>query len=127
MGLHTWFVKSKAAYLEQEELYERLENDYTGEFSYDLNVEIDKIEKENETEYHDLFRTGKRNLDGTYTSDTLSSLSETLEWISAPENHVTFRCTVFDTQLQELKYQEEALEKLQEFWEKYPEGLIYFG
>ena len=126
MGQHTWFVKSKAAYLEQEELYERLENDYTGEFSYDLNVDINKIEKENNAEYHDLFRTSKRNLDGTYTSDTLSSLAETLEWISNPENHVTFRRTVFDTQLVELKYQEEALEKLKEFWEKYPEGLIYF-
>lgn len=127
MGQHTWFVKNKAAYLEQEELYERLENDYTGEFSYDLNVEINKLEKENKTEYHDLFRTGKRNSDGTYTSDTLSSLAETLEWISNPENLVTFRRTVFDTQMQELKYQEEALIKLLEFWEKYPKGLIYFG
>ena len=126
MGQHTWFVKSKAAYLEQEELYERLENDYTGEFSYDLYVDINRIEKENNAEYHDLFRTGKRNSDGTYTSDTLSSLAETLDWINDPENLVTFRRTVFDTQLQKLKYQEEALEKLQEFWEKYPDGLIYF-
>ena len=127
MGLHTWFVKSKAAYLEQEELYEKLDNDYTGEFSYDLNVEINRIEKGNNAEYYDLFRTSKRNEDGTYTSDILSSLAETLEWISDPENLVTFRRTVFDTQLQELKYHEEALEKLKEFWEKYPDGLIYFG
>lgn len=127
MGLHTWFVKSKAAYLEQEELYEKLDNDYTGEFSYDLNVEINRIEKGNNAEYHDLFRTSKRNEDGTYTSDILSSLSETLVYILNPENNVSFKHTVFDTQLQELKYQEEALEKLQEFWEKYPDGLIYFG
>lgn len=127
MGQHTWFVKNKAAYLEQEELYERLENDYTGEFSYDLNVEINKLEKENKTEYHDLFRTGKRNSDGTYTSDTLSSLADTLEWISNPDNHVTFRHTVFDTDTQETKYYEKAMVKLREFWEKYPKGLIYFG
>ena len=127
MGLHTWFVKSKAAYLEQEELYERLENDYTGEFSYDLYFDINKIEKENNAEYHDLFRTGKRNPDGTYTSDTLSSLTETLEWISNPENHVSFKNTVFDTDEQEAEYRENAIIKLKEFWEKYPEGLIYFG
>lgn len=122
MGLHTWFVKSKATYLELEELYEKLDNDYTGEFSYNLNVEMNKLEKENETEYHDLFRTGVRN-----EEKILSSLSETLVYILNPENNVSFKHTVFDTQLQELKYQEEALEKLQEFWEKYPEGLIYFG
>jgi hypothetical protein len=126
MGQHTWFVKSKAIYLELEELYNKLEADYTGEFSYDLQVEIDKLEKENKTEYHDLFRTGERSKDGTYTDVTLDSLVETLKYLLDPENKVSFKRTVFDTQLQELKYQDEALEKLQEFWEKYPNGLIYF-
>lgn len=127
MGQHTWFVKSKAVYLELEELYKKLENDYTGEFSYDLQIDIDKLDKENGTEYHDLFRTSKRNPDGTYTGDTLNSLAETLEWITNPENLVTFRHTVFDTDAQETKYREKAMVKLQEFWEEYPEGLIYFG
>lgn len=127
MGQHTWFVKSKAIYLELEELYNKLEADYTGEFSYDLQVEIDKLEEENKTEYHDLFRTGKRSGDGTYTDVTLDSLVETLKYLLDPENKVSFKRTVFDTKKVELKYQDEALEKLQEFWKKYPEGLIYFG
>lgn len=127
MGLHTWFVKSKATYLELEELYEKLENDYTGEFSYGLQFDINVLEKENETEYHDLFRTNKRNPNGTYTSDTLSSLAETLEWIVNPENPVSFKNTVFDADEQEAEYRENAIIKLKEFWEKYPEGLIYFG
>lgn len=127
MGQHTWFVKSKVVYLEQEELYKKLEADYTGEFSYDLQVEINKLEKENKTEYHDLFRTGKRNEDGTYTDVTLGSLVETLKYLLDPDNKVSFKRTLFDTKEVELKYQDEALEKLQEFWEKYPDGLIYFG
>jgi len=122
MGLHTWFVKSKAVYLEQEELYKKLENDtFDNLESYTLGSEVDKLNKSNKAEYHDLFRTGVRN-----EEKILSSLSETLVYILNPENNVSFKHTVFDTQLQELKYQEEALEKLQEFWEKYPEGLIYF-
>ena len=127
MGQHTWFVKSKTIYLELEELYNKLEADYTGEFSYDLQVEINKLEEENKTDYHDLFRTGKRSDDGTYTDVTLDSLVETLKYLLDPENKISFKRTVFDTKKVELKYQDEALEKLQEFWKKYPEGLIYFG
>lgn len=127
MGQHTWFVKSKAVYLEIGELYKQLEEDYTGEFSYNLQVEIDKLEEENKTEYHDLFRTGRRNEDGTYIDVTLDSLVETLKYLLDPENKVSFKRTIFDTKEVELKYQDEALEKLQEFWKKYPEGLIYFG
>ena len=127
MGQHTWFVKSKTIYLELEELYKKLEADYTGEFSYDLQVEINKLEEENKTDYHDLFRTGKRSDDGTYTDVTLDSLVETLKYLLDPENKISFKRTVFDTKKVELKYQDEALEKLQEFWKKYPEGLIYFG
>jgi len=122
MGQHTWFVKSKAVYLEQEELYKKLENDtFDNLESYTLGSEVDKLDKSNKAEYRDLFRTGVRN-----EEKILSSLSETLVYILNPENNVSFKHTVFDTQLQELKYQEEALEKLQEFWEKYPDGLIYF-
>jgi hypothetical protein len=40
---------------------------------YQINYEINEIEKSNHTEYHDLFRAGKRNEDGTYTDDVIYS------------------------------------------------------
>jgi hypothetical protein len=57
-------------------------------------------------EFHDVFRTG-------YSENLLFSLQESLDYINNPENN----CTVF----------ENTTEKLIEFWNKYPEGAIYFG
>ena len=133
MGQHTWFLKSKELYLKQNELYEKLDSFEDGETYLDdlellqLNTEIDEIDKHNDTEYHDLFRTRKRNEDNTYTDDVIFSRNECFEWIDKQENLVSFKNTVFETDEQEKINREYSIKKLNEFWNKYPDGVIYFG
>jgi uncharacterized Zn finger protein len=133
MGQHTWFLKDKELYLQQNELYKKLdsfENDeiYLDDLElYQLNSEIDQIDKENKADYHGLFRTSKRNVDGTYTDDVIFSSKECFEWIDKPENLVSFKNTVFETDEQERVNREYSINKLNEFWDKYPNGVIYFG
>ena len=133
MGQHTWFAKDKELYIKQNELYDKLDSFEEGDIYlddmeiYQINHQIDEIEKENKAEFHDLFRTNKRNPDGTYTDDVILSRKECFEWISKPENRVSFKSTVFDSEEQEEINREYSINKLNEFWEKYPDGVIYFG
>lgn len=133
MGQHTWFLKSKELYLKQNELYDKLDKFENDEIHLDdlellqINTEIDEIDKQNDAEYHDLFRTGKRNEDDTYTDDVIFSRKECFEWINKPENFVFFKTTIFDTDEQEKINREYSINKLNEFWNKYPDGVIYFG
>ena len=60
-----------------------------------------------ETGFHDIFRKYG------YPEDKLFSLQETLNYINNPENG----CTVY----------EHTIERLKEFWNKYPDGMIDFG
>lgn len=133
MGQHTWFLKSKELYLKQNKLYDKLDKFEKNEIYLDdlellqINTEIDEIDEQNDAEYHDLFRTGKRNEDGTYTDNVIFSKKECFEWIYKPENCVSFKNTVFDTDEQEKINREYSINKLNEFWDKYPDGVIYFG
>ena len=133
MGQHTWFLKDKELYLKQNELYKKLDSFENYEIYlddlelYQLNSEIEDIDKENKADYHDLFRTSKRNVDGTYTDDVIFSSKECFEWIDKPENLVSFKNTVFETDEQEKVNREYSINKLNEFWDKYPNGVIYFG
>ena len=133
MGQHTWFLKDKELYLKQNELYKKLDSFENYEIYlddlelYQLNSEIEDIDKENKADYHDLFRTSKRNVDGTYTDDVIFSSKECFEWIDKPENLVSFKNTVFETDEQERVNREYSINKLNEFWDKYPNGVIYFG
>lgn len=60
-----------------------------------------------ETGFHDTFRKYG------YPEDRLFSLQETLDYINNPEND----CTIY----------ENTIERLKEFWNKYPDGMITFG
>jgi len=75
-----------------------------------------KISVETETDYYDVFRTSKRNEDGSYTDDKITSKEECFEWINEPNNKVFFPYG-----------KERAIEQLNEFWDEYPDGIIYFG
>ena len=133
MGQHTWFLKSKELYLKQNELYDKLDKFENNEIYLDdlellqINTEIDEIDEQNDAEYHDLFRTGKRNEDSTYIDDVIFSKKECFEWIDKPENLVSFKNTIFETDEQEKINREYSINKLNEFWDKYPDGVIYFG
>ncbi len=133
MGQHTWFLKNKELYEKQNRLYEKLDKHEEGEIYLDdmelhqLNHEIDTIDNQNQTEYHDVFRTNKRNTNNTYTNDVLFSKDECFKWINNPDNYVSFKHTIFDTDEQEKLNKKIAIQKLNEFWDKYPDGVIYFG
>lgn len=133
MGQHTWFQKDKARFVRREELYERLSK-FEDDMIYpdDIEVsqiteEINEISKENYAEYHDVFRTGKRETDKSYINDVIFSREECFNWINDPINKVSFKNTAFDDARQEKINKKAAIKLLNEFWDKYPNGVIYFG
>lgn len=89
-------------------------NDYTLKQLYDqyFDMMYEEILLHNglfyeETEYHDLFRvTG-------YPQSRLTTKDETFNFI----NDLTNNCTIYD----------KTTKLLEEFWMKYPDGLIEFG
>ena len=133
MGLHTWFLKNKELYLKQEVLFKELDKHESGEIYLDnfelrqIELEINEINEQNEAEYHDVFRTTKRNEDGTYTNDVIFSEKECNQWLKDNAEHVYFRDSVFDTYEEVAVKKAHKLKRLKEFWKKYPEGVIYFG
>lgn len=122
MGLHTWFKSDITKYRELDELYSLIDDkiDYKGiTVSFrgenlsqqQLNYKIYILEQEIDTEFHDCFRTSRRNEDGTYTDDIIYSKEECFKWLEDNINTVSG--------LNE--------ERLNEFWNKYPNGVIEFS
>jgi hypothetical protein len=71
MGQHTWFGKDKNLFLKQREIYAKLDanNPFMDKFEIrKLKLECDRIEEKIDAtdEFHDLFRTWKRNPYGWY-------------------------------------------------------------
>jgi hypothetical protein len=88
MGQHTWFLKNKDLYLKQNKLYDKLDSFENDEIYLDdlelnsINYEIEKIDDQNDVEdFHDVFRTSKKNSDGTYTDDVIFSREECFTWL----------------------------------------------
>ena len=119
MGLHTWFHKNKTTYDKLNKIYQELNKleDELGESFFEdervikLQEESDKLYDENEAEYHDVFRTNKRNEDGTYSDDVIYSKEETYKWLKENSKEID----------------ERQIERLDKFWEEYPNGVIDFG
>lgn len=133
MGQHTWFLKDKEVSNKMNELFLKLDSHDEGEIYLDdielLQIEtlLNSLDETNETEYHDLFRTDKRQNDGSYIEEELTSLKQTLEWIENPANKVSFKRVYSNTDEQEQIYRREAIQQIHEFWDKYPNGIIRFG
>jgi len=117
MGQHTWFYKNKDLYDKKSALYKQLVKHEDGEIYLDeleiiqLRNQIEEISDKNDADYHDLFRTGKRNPDGTYTDDVIYSEKECMQWIKDNNIEIT----------------EISIERLKEFWNEYSDGVIDFG
>lgn len=117
MGMHTIFHKDKGLFEEQQEIYRKIDNheiiDIENEelkFLFIRDSEIDILNSADE--YRDAFRTSKRELDGQYTLDIITSKKECFQWL---EDNAKFN-TIFE-------YSEELLNK---FWKEYPKGVINF-
>ena len=123
----TWFLKSKDLYLKQELLYDRLEVIGVTESEIEsIEYEIDRIDDEISLEidyhndYHNLFFIDE------YQDTIFSSKEECLEWIGNTEN-VRFRNFVFEgKELNEEQNKKLCLNRLDKFWESYPDGLVLF-
>ena len=134
MGLHTWFHKDKKIYDEIEELYNELDKHENYEIYLDdiellqLNTKIDKLEDINKANYHDCFRTSKREVgNDEYTLDKIYSKYQCEKWLDDNKDSVYFSSTIFDTPEQIEKYTKYGLEQIDKFWYEYPDGVIDFG
>ncbi len=122
MGQHTWFYKDKELREKQIELFEKYLDNFDSNETMLSPSEIDKIyfelaevSLENETEYHNIFRTSKRKEDNTYIDDVIQSKEECDRWLGENRDTITWEDEVKDYKL------------LNEFWDKYPNGAIDFG
>jgi hypothetical protein len=122
MGQHTWFYKDKELREKQIELFEKYLDNFDSNETMLSPSEIDKIyfelaevSLENETEYHNIFRTSKRREDNTYIDDVIQSKEECDRWLEENRDTITWEDEVKDYKL------------LNEFWDKYPNGVIDFG
>lgn len=117
MGQHTWFYKDKDKFLKMVELYKNLDKAENWEGGYDeLDAEdfyhqAEELREENKADYHDCFRTSKRNEDGTYIDDIIFSKKECDKWLEDNKETVYYL----------------DKESLNKFWEEYPNGVIEFG
>lgn len=116
MGLHTWMYRDKDLFLEELELGEKLHQIETGqllvkeEVADELYHRLCEISILNNTEFEDAFRTDKRNVDGTYTTDVIFSKSECDQWLIDNASNIWYLNRA----------------ELDAFWEKYPNGVIEF-
>lgn len=116
MGLHTWFYKNKELYKETIFIYDKLD-ELEEQGSDDMILfekyhnRLSEIDKLNDAEYHDCFRTSKREPDGSYTTDVLYSKEECLSWLEENSD----------------KVMDLDLMLVHQFWNKYPNGVIDFG
>ena len=119
MGQHTWFYKDRKLYEEQQEIYDKLNAHEEGEIWLEseellqLNHREDEIYRLNEAEYHDLFRTSKRDPDGCYTTDFITSQKDCKKWLEDNKDLISI--------------EDWGYKLLDKFWNKYPNGVIDFG
>ena len=117
MAQHTWFSRDKKIYDKIVSIEKRIE-DHENDLKflddleiYQLRSELSDLHKKGDTEFHDCFRTSKRESDGDYCKDVIYSEVECDKWLD--ENKETV-------------YQIDKV-RLSQFWKKYPNGVIYFG
>lgn len=117
MGLHTWFYKNNKLYKENEKLYNDLDKHEKDEIYLDefevrqIQLRIDEIDEKNDVEFHDCFRTNKREQDNSYTTDIIYSENECNKWLIDNSDLIYYM----------------NKDSLNEFWNKYPDGVIDFG
>jgi hypothetical protein len=117
MGHHTWFHKDRETYEKLEKLYEKSDQHEDGEIYLEpeelsiLNLEIDNLYDANDTEFHDCFRSIKKDEYGNWADDKIYSREECLKWLE-DNKEVVYNLN---------------LTRVHQFWDKYPNGVIDFG
>lgn len=137
MGQHTWFVKDKNKLFHISALNGKLIANANGDglngcYLDDIDIrqisfEIETLSNENKTEFHDVFRTTKKNNDGTYLDDIITSRKECLEWIENNIDSIYFNGYNNYNVAEKHKMFKQIAEKINQFWDKYNDGAIHFG
>lgn len=77
-------------------------------------------------QFHNIFRTWKRDADGHDTSDIISSKEECFKWLEDNAYFVSYKQNCWETSDVEAKRKAVCFDKLNKFWNEYPEGCISF-
>jgi hypothetical protein len=129
MGQTTYFEKNKDKYLEKEILFDTLDLHEDGTSTLMLNddtiakirIDIEYIECLNTCEdFCNTFRSRKKDIE-----EVFFTRESCLEWINDPQNLVYFR-NPFCYAEEESEYRLRGIQKLNDFWDSYPNGVIYF-
>ena len=113
----TFFYSDKKTYLKVMDLYQKIYDNDSKLISLserDLNSIWKKIEHYEDliyTEYKNCFISRKRKSDGSYIDDVIFSKKECIKWIEDNKSTISII----------------NLNKIDEFWDKYPNGVIDFG
>ena len=119
------YVKRRNAILKTGRLKQHIVSDYLSEMQYveesilcEKHIKVRNNTIYEEAEYHDIFRVGG------YDRNILTSLDESLEYLKKKD--ITEYEKLFTTFVS-TEYEWCGLKKVQEFWNKYPDGIIIFG
>jgi len=118
MGTHTWFVKDRDVQLELRKQSSMFTDDtpYKEFREWNERYKSNRIEEDNK--YLNLFRV-RGNEKNWETIDEIyfCSYEETIKFIEDPEYETVEGDYPWD----------EGMRLLKQYWEEYPNGLIYFG
>jgi hypothetical protein len=117
MGTHTWFVKDGDVQLELRKQNSMFTDDTPDEV-YDEWRQKYKDNRIDGDKYFNLFRVrGNENNWDTIDELYLRSYEQTLRFIEDSEYEIVVGDYPWD----------EGMKLLKEYWEEYPNGMIYFG
>jgi hypothetical protein len=117
MGTHTWFVKDGDVQLELRKQNSMFTDDTPDEV-YDEWQQKYKDNRIDGDKYFNLFRIrGNENNWDTIDEIYLRSYEESLKFIEDSEYEIVVGDYPMD----------EGMKLLKEYWEEYPNGMIYFG
>jgi hypothetical protein len=117
MGQHTWFYKDWNSYKKGKDLSQVIDEHHTGKIwldsteLYQMESEHQSIREENSTYFHDCFRTFKREDNGSYYEGVIRSKEECDKWLEENAKYIY----------------ELDKERVDEFWNMFPNGVIDFG
>jgi hypothetical protein len=113
---NTWFYSDRKVFFKVKDLYIKLSDNEDDKSLSDSELneifkKIDYYESLISTDFHNCFITTKRNENGTHIDDIILSRQECIEWIQKNKSTIT----KIDSN------------KIEEFWDRYPNGVIDFG
>ena len=126
MSISTYFYKNKELYLKLSEIFDNVDSGVLVIDDESYN-NYDKQDNENTLrEFHNIFRTWKRDADGHDTYDIITSKEECFKWLEDNASFVSYKNNCWETSDVEAERKAVCFDKLNKFWKEYPGGCISF-